>query len=287
MLPRIVIVTGLSGAGKTQALRFLEDLGYYCVDNLPPTLIPKFAELCAQTTQRINNIALVVDIRGGCFFQDLSEMLDELGQAEMDFEVLFLEARDDVLVRRYKESRRRHPLGTQGEVLRHIQEERQLLQEIKDRASTIIDTSEMKPRELKEKIVLLFGGQDLDVPLLVTIMSFGFKHGLPLDSDLVMDVRFLTNPFYDPVLRPLTGNDPAVRDFVLNDRDTTVFLHKFTGLLDFLLPRYLQEGKTSLMIAIGCTGGMHRSVALANVLGEYLNGKDYQVTVRHRDIGRV
>ncbi|MBF7081668.1 RNase adapter RapZ [Desulfallas sp. Bu1-1] len=286
MPSRMVIVTGLSGAGKTQAMRSLEDLGYFCVDNLPPTLIPKFAELCAQTARRINNIALVVDIRGGEFFRDLSEVLDELERGEINFEVLFLEASDDVLVRRYKESRRRHPLGTHGEVLRYIREERALLEEIRGRSNTIIDTSNLTPRQLKEKLTDLFGGDANTPQLLITVISFGFKHGIPLDSDLVIDVRFLPNPYYDPVMRPLTGNDPAVEEYVFRSPVTTEFMKKFTDLVEFLIPCYIKEGKTTLMIAIGCTGGMHRSVALANRLGEILKKKDYRVTVRHRDIGR-
>lgn len=287
MPANMVIVTGLSGAGKTQALRILEDLGYFCVDNLPPTLIPKFAELCAQSARRINNIALVVDIRGGEFFRALTDVLDELEQRKVEFEVLFLEASDEVLVRRYKESRRRHPLGTHGEVLRNIREERALLEEIRGRAGKIVDTSNFKPQQLRDKLVELFGADKEVSQLLVTVVSFGFKYGIPLDSDLVIDVRFLPNPHYDPVMRPLTGDDPAVRDFVFNSPVTREFMAKFTDLIKFLIPCYIKEGKTTLMIAIGCTGGMHRSVALANRLGEILNEMDYRVTVHHRDIGRV
>lgn len=287
MSAHMVIVTGISGAGKTQALRCLEDLGYFCVDNLPPTLIPKFAELCAQTNRNINNIALVVDIRGGEFFRDLTEVLDQLEQGGINYEVLFLEASDEVLVRRYKESRRRHPLGTDGEVLRNIREERVLLEEIRGRAHKIIDTSNFKPQQLKEKLVDLFSSDAENSQLLVTVISFGFKYGIPLDSDLVIDVRFLPNPYYDPVLRPLSGNEPVVRDFVFNSPVTTAFMEKFTDLVEFLIPCYIKEGKTTLMIAIGCTGGMHRSVALANRLGEILRNKEFKVTVSHRDIGRV
>ncbi|TYO94848.1 UPF0042 nucleotide-binding protein [Desulfallas thermosapovorans DSM 6562] len=287
MSAHMVIVTGISGAGKTQALRCFEDLGYFCVDNLPPTLIPKFAELCAQTNRNINNIALVVDIRGGEFFRDLTEVLDQLERGGIHYEVLFLEASDEVLVRRYKESRRRHPLGTDGEVLRNIREERVLLEEIRGRAHKIIDTSNFKPQQLKEKLVDLFSGDAENSQLLVTVISFGFKYGIPLDSDLVIDVRFLPNPYYDPVLRSLSGNEPVVRDFVFNSPVTTAFMEKFTDLVEFLIPCYIKEGKTTLMIAIGCTGGMHRSVALANRLGEILRDKEFKVTVSHRDIGRV
>lgn len=286
MPEHMVIVTGLSGAGKTQALRYLEDLGFFCVDNLPPTMIPKFAELCAQSNRSINNMALVVDIRGGEFFQALSEVLKQLEDGSIQFEVLFLEASDEVLVRRYKESRRRHPLSTHGEVLRNIQEERALLEEIRGSSDKIIDTSNLNTHQLKEKLVELFGSEAATSQLLVSVISFGFKYGIPLDSDLVIDVRFLPNPHYNPVMRPLSGNDPIIQDYVFGFPITAQFMEKFTDLVEFLIPCYIDEGKTMLMIAIGCTGGMHRSVALANRLGEILKNKDYRVTVSHRDIGR-
>ena len=287
MSARMVIVTGLSGAGKTQALHCLEDMGYFCVDNLPPALIPKFAELCAQSVGHINNMALVVDIRGGEFFQTLSEVLDEMEQSGYNFEVLFLEAADETLVRRYKESRRRHPLGRHGELLRNIQEERQLLEEIRGRSGKIVDTSALSNQQLKEKLTDFFSDDAEVSQLLITVISFGFKYGIPLDSDLVMDVRFLPNPHYDPLMRPMTGNDSPVRDFVFNYPVTVQFMDKFTDLLEFLLPCYITEGKTTLMIAIGCTGGRHRSVALANRLGDFLRQKEHRVTVRHRDIGKA
>jgi len=283
----MVIVTGLSGGGKTQALRYLEDIGYFCVDNLPPTLIPKFAELCAQTNRGINNMALVVDIRGGEFFEDLSDVLEQLEQFGIKYEILYLEASDEVLVRRFKETRRRHPLDTHGAVLPNIREERELLAEIRGRADKIIDTSNLKSQELKEKLIELFGSEATDTQLFINVISFGFKYGIPLDSDLVIDVRFLPNPFYDAKMRPLSGNDPEVRDFVLNSPVTQTFMEKFTDLVEFLIPCYIKEGKTTLMIAIGCTGGMHRSVALANRLAEILQGKEHRVAVNHRDISRV
>lgn len=283
----MIIVTGLSGAGKTQALRYLEDMGYFCVDNLPPTLIPKFAEICAQTDRGITKMALVIDIRGGEFFQDLSEVLGQLKQYDINHEILYLEASDDVLVRRYKESRRRHPLDTHGQVLPNIHEERMLLAEIRGRADKIIDTSNLKSQELRDKLRDLFGSEAVGSQLLITVISFGFKYGIPLDSDLVIDVRFLPNPFYDPVMRPLNGNDPVVCDYVFNSPVTAKFMEKFTDLVEFLIPCYIDEGKTTLMIAIGCTGGMHRSVALANRLGELLKGKEYRLAVKHRDINRV
>ncbi len=282
--PKLVIVTGLSGAGKTQALRSLEDLGFFCVDNLPPALIPKFAELCAQAASKINKIALVVDIRGGEFFSTLFEVLSDLDDQGIQYEILFLEASDETLVRRFKESRRRHPLSTYGEVLEVIRKERSLLQDLRGRANKIIDTSNITVKLLKEEIVATFADIADTSRLHITVISFGYKYGIPLDSDLVMDVRFLPNPYYQSALRTLTGNDPAVRDFVFGFPETGEFMDRFAGFVEFLIPQYIKEGKTTLMIAIGCTGGMHRSVALANRLGEILTKKDFHVTVRHRDI---
>ncbi|MGB9804562.1 RNase adapter RapZ [Desulfofundulus sp.] len=282
---RLVIVTGLSGAGKTQALRILEDLGFFCVDNLPPMLIPKFLELCSQSSRGINKIAVVVDIRGGEFFDDLFEVLTGLEQEGLRYEILFLETSDATLVRRYKESRRSHPLSVDGEVLQSIRQERERLRELRGRAHKIIDTSEMTPQQLKDELVSLFG-DNAGVSLRITVISFGYKYGIPLDSDLVFDVRFLPNPHYDPVLRPLTGNDPAVRDYVLCSPVSQEFLNHFYQFIDFLLPHYIREGKTTLTIAVGCTGGQHRSVTLANCLGDHLAEKGYRVAVRHRDLPR-
>jgi len=285
--PKLVIVTGLSGAGKTQALRSLEDLGFFCVDNLPPALIAKFAELCAQAASRINNIALGVDIRGGEFFNALFQVLSDIDAQGIQYEILFLEASDETLVRRFKESRRPHPLSTHGEILDVIREERNRLRDLRGMANKIIDTSNMEVKQLKEEIAAIFGDSTVASRLHITVVSFGFKYGIPLDSDLVIDVRFLPNPYYQPSLRVLTGNDPAVRDFVFSSPVTEEFMKKFTDLIKFLIPHYIKEGKTTLMIAIGCTGGMHRSVALAGRLGEILREKDFRVTVRHRDINRV
>jgi len=283
---KLVVVTGLSGAGKTQALRSLEDLGFFCVDNLPPALIPKFAELCAQAASKINKIALVVDIRGGEFFDTFFEVLAELDALEIRCEILFLEASNETLVRRFKESRRRHPLSMHGEVLEGIEEERSRLQDLRGRANKIIDTSSMTVQQLKEVISGIFADSAGAYGLHITVVSFGFKYGIPLDSDLVIDVRFLPNPYYQPALRSFTGNETAVREFVFNSRLTGEFMERFTGLVEFLIPQYSKEGKTTLMIAIGCTGGKHRSVALANRLGEILIEKDFRVTVLHRDINR-
>ncbi|AEG61807.1 RNase adapter RapZ [Desulforamulus ruminis] len=286
--PRLLIVTGMSGAGKTQAIQSLEDLGYFCVDNLPPALIPKFAELVAQSNGKIDKSALVVDIRGGTFFHQLTEVLKDFSQQGYKYEILFLEASDETLVRRYKESRRRHPLDNHGEVLAVIREERELLQEIRGRANKIIDTSNVSNNQLKEQIITQYGGDKEDRNrLLITVISFGYKYGIPLDSDLVLDVRFLPNPHYIPELRCLTGNDEPVQRHVMSHDVTNQFMEKLTDFVNFLIPHYENEGKATLMIAIGCTGGMHRSVTLANKLGEILLQKGYRVNVRHRDIMRV
>jgi len=283
--PRLVIVTGLSGAGKTQALRSLEDLGFFCVDNLPPALIPKFGELLAQTAGRINNAALVVDIRGGEFFDTLFEVLADLDHQNVRYEILFLDASDEALVRRFKETRRRHPLST--EILAGIQKERQRLSELKGRAHKIIDTSDLTNRQLKDELAGVFGSDPCTGGLLITVVSFGFKYGVPLDADLVMDVRFLPNPHYVPELKPFTGNDAPVAEFVFASPVTAEFMKRFLALIEYVLPYYVKEGKTTLTIAIGCTGGMHRSVALANRLGETFKERGFRVRVRHRDVNRA
>lgn len=286
--PRLLIVTGMSGAGKTQAVQSLEDLGYFCVDNLPPTLIPKFAELVSQSNGKVDKVALVVDIRGGAFFNQAIEVLNELTLQGLKYEILFLEASNETLVRRYKESRRRHPLDIHGEVLQVIHEERELLREIRGRANNIIETSDLTNSQLKEQIVAQYGGEREDNNrLLITVISFGYKYGIPLDSDLVIDVRFLPNPHYIPELRCLTGNDEPVQEHVMSQDVTKEFMEKLIDFLNFLIPHYQNEGKATLMIAIGCTGGMHRSVTLANKLGDILIARNYRVNVRHRDIMRV
>ena len=281
---RFVVVTGLSGAGKTQAIRGLEDLGFFCVDNLPPALIPKFAELCAQSEGKINKIALVVDIRGGGFFDYIYESLNTLKDLGIKCEILFLEASDETLVRRFKESRRRHPLSDKGSTLEGILKERARLEELKGEAHKIIDTSNLTNKQLKEQITSMYGTTSEEQSLTITVMSFGYKYGIPLDADLVFDVRFLPNPHYIDDLRPLTGNDKQVQDYVLDSPVSKTFMRKFSGLMKFLIPHYIKEGKTSLTIAIGCTGGQHRSVTLANKLAETLDTKNYNVNKRHRDI---
>ena len=283
---RLVIVTGLSGAGKTQAVRSLEDLGFFCVDNLPPTLIPRFVELCTQSKKDVDKIALVVDIRGGEFFNSLSGVLCNLDSMDIGYEILFLEASRETLLRRFKETRRSHPLGVDGDVLHWIDEERSCLQDIRGKAHKVIDTSYLSNSQLREEINNLFGGSPSVSSLRIIVVSFGYKYGMPMDSDLVFDVRFLPNPHYDDVLGPMTGNDPDVQEFVMNSAVSEEFVSKFFNFVEFLVPQYMKEGKTSLTIAIGCTGGVHRSVALANKLTDYLKARKYNVRTKHRDIGK-
>jgi UPF0042 nucleotide-binding protein len=280
---RIVIITGLSGAGKSQAVRCLEDLGYYCVDNLPPSLLPKFIELCLQSDGKIPRIALVIDIRGGRFFDSLFESLDSLNQQGIYYEILFLEAADEILVRRFKESRRRHPLSPLGRVLEGIAQERHRLEELRGRANKIIDTSNLSVHELKEQITELFGSRSASSQITLSVTSFGYKYGILMDADLVMDVRFLPNPYYVEGLRELTGTDERVKKFVLGHEVTRSFITQFIQLLKFLIPHYIVEGKTHLGIAIGCTGGQHRSVVMAIEIGEALGEMGYPVLVKHRD----
>ncbi|MBU5454509.1 RNase adapter RapZ [Caproiciproducens sp. MSJ-32] len=282
---RFIIVTGLSGAGKTEATRSLEDMGYFCVDNLPPKLIPKFAEACIQSDGKINKVALVIDIRGGIFFDDLFESLNYLKEQDFKYEILFLDSSDEVLVKRFKETRRSHPLALRGRVIAGINEERKKLREVKDRADIIIDTSKYAIKDLREEMNKYYG--DAKQPkknLSITILSFGFKHGIPVDSDLVFDVRFIPNPFYIPSLKPYSGNDKPVKEYVLEQEETKNFLEKVEDMLEFLIPCYKKEGKRQLIISIGCTGGRHRSVAIANAIYEKLLNKNYYVSIEHRDI---
>lgn len=282
---RFVVVTGLSGAGKTQAIRNLEDLGYFCVDNLPPKLIPKFAEACFQTEGKIDRIALVIDIRGGEFFDDLFQSLGSLKALGYNYEILFLDASDEVLVKRYKESRRKHPLAPAGRVLTGIELERQKLKEVRDRADNVIDTSNISTRELREKITNIYEREgQIETKLIITIVSFGFKYGIPVDADLVFDVRFLPNPFYIPELKRFSGNEEPVRNYVLSYEETKVFIDKLNDMLVYLIPYYLKEGKRQLIVAIGCTGGRHRSVTIANEIYKKLKEESYEVNIDHRDI---
>lgn len=282
---RFIIVTGLSGAGKSEATKSLEDMGYFCVDNLPPTLITKFAEACSQSAGKIDKVALVIDIRGGVFFNDLFQSLKELSKEQFKYEILFLDASDEVLVKRFKEKRRSHPLAGNGRVIKGIELEREKLREVKENADIIIDTSKYKIGDLREEMTKRFGDEIIPKKqMAITVLSFGFKYGIPVDSDLVFDVRFIPNPFYIPELKPFSGLDKPVNDYVLEQEETIEFLEKLNGMLDFLIPNYKKEGKRQLIVAIGCTGGRHRSVAIANEIYKSLHEKNYNVYIEHRDI---
>ena len=281
---RFVIITGLSGAGKSQAVHSFEDLGYFCIDNLPPMLISKFAELAAQSEGKVSRIALVSDIRGGAFFSSLMEALEQLERAGFDYEILFLEADDEVLIRRFKETRRRHPLASMGSIVEGIKEERKLLAKIRARADKLIDTSSLTPKQLKEEITTLYAPGSSQENILITLVAFGFKYGIHLDADLVFDVRFLPNPHYIEHLRPLTGNEEEVKNYVWKSSITYKFFQKLCDLVTFLIPLYIKEGKPQLVVAIGCTGGRHRSVSIVNELEKKLKGKNYQVIKEYRDI---
>ena len=279
---RVVLITGLSGAGKSHALNCFEDLGYYCVDNMPPTLIPKFAELFVQSENK--KVALVCDMRGAAFFDDLFEALQDLETGNIDYEILFLVAEDEILIQRYKETRRRHPLGKMS-LPEAIKQEREALSELRGKASVEIDTSYLKPWELKARIVELYEPGQRDKNMQIQIVSFGFKYGLPRDADLVFDVRFLPNPHYVDHLRPLTGEDDQVKEYLWRWNETSAYFEKVKDLLEFSIPYYVKEGKTSLVITLGCTGGKHRSVVLSEELGRSL-GSHYNISVSHRDIDK-
>jgi len=281
----LVIITGMSGAGKTVAIQSFEDLGYYCIDNLPPALLTTFLTLLRDSGKNITRIAAVMDMRGGDFFDSLIGALDHmLKEGDIVARILFLDADDATLVRRYKETRRAHPLAANGLLLNGIKRERNLLSEVKGRAKFVYNTSNMKPKELREKIVKEFAN-DANNIFSVNIMSFGFKHGMPIDADLVFDVRFLKNPYYVEELRHKTGLQTEVSSYVLALEDTQTLIQKLTDLFEFMIPLYKQEGKSQLVIAFGCTGGQHRSVTLAEYFGAYLAGKENTV-IAHRDINR-
>ncbi len=281
----LVIVTGMSGAGKTVAIQSFEDLGYFTIDNMPPTLLPKFLELIRHS-QDNNKIALVVDMRSRSFFSEIREVLDEIENAEdLDFKIIFLDATDNELVARYKEARRSHPLAATGSVLDGIQLERELLAPLKNMSQNVIDTSELTPRNLRKEISKQFASQENQPSSRIEVMSFGFKYGLPLDADLVFDVRFLPNPYYKPELRQLNGLDQSVYDYVMEHEESEEFYKHLLGLIEPILPGYQKEGKSILTIAIGCTGGQHRSVAFAKRLADDLE-KNWIVNRSHRDKDR-
>lgn len=278
----LVIITGMSGAGKTVAIQSFEDMGYFCVDNMPPSLIPKFWELIRESG-KVTKIALVVDLRSRSFFDEIQNMLAEIENTQLiDTKILFLDASDVELVSRYKETRRVHPMAMDGLVTEGIRKERAILEDLKVKASLVIDTTTLTPRQLREKINQEFRHNN-ESGFRVEMVSFGFKYGLPIDADIVMDVRFLPNPHYIPELRPLTGCDKPVYDYVMSFEQTEKFHQSFSQLLLQIMPGYIKEGKSSLTIAIGCTGGQHRSVALTNRVGECLEENGYTVNTTHRD----
>jgi UPF0042 nucleotide-binding protein len=281
-----VIITGMSGAGKSQAVKVLEDINYYCMDNMPPALLPNFAELCNTSSKDVNKVAVVADIRGGIFFKELFTSLEILRNKGIKYSILFLDASDDELVKRYKEQRRPHPLSTTGTIIEGIKEERILLSDVKRRSDYIIDTSNMKLGRLKEEILRIFLKGKISHNLNITVMSFGYKYGLPQDSDLVFDVRFLPNPYYIDELKHFTGNDENVQSYVMSYETTVVFINKLMDMLIFLMPHYIKEGKSNLVISIGCTGGKHRSVTIANKIANLLSKENYRVLMNHRDVDK-
>ena len=281
---KLVIVTGMSGAGKTIALKMLEDIGFYCVDNLPISLVDKFVQLVSEGTS-IEKAALGLDIRSGEELGNLDEILENWRSSNVDVQVLFLDANDAVLIKRYKETRRTHPLAGAGRLENGIEKEREKLAFLKREADYIIDTSMLLTRELRKELEKIFLQDARYKNMYVTVLSFGFKYGIPEDADLVFDVRFLPNPYYDEHLRPLTGQVHAVRDYVMRGTTAEIFLKKLYDMIDFLLPNYINEGKNQLVIAVGCTGGKHRSVTIARALYEHLEAVgEYGIRIDHRDI---
>ncbi len=281
---RFVIVTGMSGAGKSTALKTLEDMGFFCVDNLPVMLIEKFAEIAHDDKLEVDNVAIGIDIRSGDALGELSECLQEMKKNNYNYEILFLDSNETALVKRYKETRRKHPLSKTGRINEGIVKERQKIEFLKQRADYIIDTSSLLTRELKVELDKIFvNGEDYN-NIIITVMSFGFKYGIPRDSDLVYDVRFLPNPYYDLALRPLTGNDEPVKKVVSDCDEYREFMDKLSDMVKFLLPFYKREGKSQLVISIGCTGGKHRSVTVVNDLSDRLKELPYTVRSFHRDI---
>ena len=280
---KFVIVTGLSGSGKSEAMKALEDMGFYCVDNLPPALISKFAELCYQPNSSIDKVALGIDIRGRKFFETLYESLSYLEKENYKYEILYLDCSDDVLLKRYKMTRRNHPLSNNIQISDGIKVERKILENLRGNATCIIDTTSMKPKDLKEEIIKLYTTEDDNANLIISVVSFGFKHGIPSDCDLMFDVRFLPNPYYIEDLRPKTGDDKEVRDYVMNSKISKEFYEKLGDMIQFLVPQYIEEGKQHLTIGIGCTGGRHRSVTISNLIYDDLVNKGYRVVKKHRD----
>lgn len=276
----------MSGAGKSSALKMLEDVGYFCVDNLPTRLLCRFAELTLDKTANISNVALGIDIRSGASIDEFLEELKKVNEMGVKFEILFLNASNRILIKRYKETRRNHPLARNGRIEDGIEKEREAVDVLKKHADYVIDTSQLLTRELKAEIDRIFVREEEYANFNVAVVSFGFKFGIPADVDLVFDVRFLPNPYYDLSLRPLTGNDRPIQEFVMKHEESRAFLEKLEDMLKFLIPNYIKEGKYNLVIGIGCTGGKHRSVTITNALAEKLKQLPYPVKVEHRDITR-
>lgn len=283
-----VIISGLSGAGKSRAASIMEDMGFFCVDNLPAPLIPKFAELGMAGTGEYDRVVLVTDVRSGTNFSALFQSLEALKGMKCPYRILYMDASDDVIIKRYKETRRSHPLAEECDSLEGaIALERRMLAPLRERAEFVVDTSDLSTAKLRGELLRLFGRGSQEGAMTVSVTSFGFKHGLPREADLVFDVRFLPNPYYVQELRPRTGLDDGVRDYVFSGGAAGEFLEKLQDLVGFLLPKYVEEGKTALVVAVGCTGGHHRSVAIAHALAAYIRGRGYPVTESHRDLGRT
>ena len=280
---RFVIITGLSGAGKSVAIKCFEDLDFFCVDNIPPQLIPKFSEMCLNSRGKLYKIAFVVDIRGEIFFREIDKSLRELEGMKIHPEILFLDAKDEVIIRRFSETRRKHPLQFSQSILENVDQERKRLKELKSIASMIIDTSHLTPKQLNIEIRRYFQRETIK-GIQISLMSFGYKYGMPIDVDLVFDARFLPNPYYNTELSELSGKDDKIKDYLMQFPVTQQFIERFFSLIDFIIPYYVKEGKNYLSVAIGCTGGRHRSVFLVDQFQQLLKPKNYHIFVRHRDI---
>ena len=283
---KLVVISGLSGSGKSHALKCFEDVGYFCIDNLPPALLPTFVELCHQQGGEIKNVALGIDVRERVFFSDLVGILERVKALGHAVELIFFEAREEVLVRRFSESRRPHPLLPHLPVLEGVRFEKERLADLRRHADRIIDTSDLTVHELRELLIRQFRQEGAPHRLTISLVTFGYKFGVPYDIDLLFDVRFLRNPFFIPDLKPLTGEDPRVRSYVLTDQDAVAFIGQLEGLFKFLIPLFERERRSYVNVGIGCTGGRHRSVAIAGRLQESFSGLGYQVTVAHRDLNR-
>jgi RNase adapter protein RapZ len=283
---QFIIITGLSGSGKSGAMKCFEDLEFFCVDNLPAKLIPTFVELCTRKGEEIRNVALIIDIREGGFLHHFPAEYQKMKEEGYNFSILFLEASDDVLQRRFSETRRPHPLAFDRPVLQGITEERERLAPIRELADIIIDTSSINIHELREHINKIYAASNEGKPLVISIISFGYKHGIPFNSDIIFDVRFLPNPYFVPEFKNQNGMDAGVKNFVLESSDSREFVQKLEEIFTFLLPKYTREGKTYLTVSIGCTGGRHRSVAIANHLEEFLKSQGHEVRCKHRDIDK-